>query len=71
MVLNGLISMVRARLHVICGNCGCNDEFTYEIMLNADIDDDGNDVPMVFINCRNCGTTHSLNTSMPERNDRE
>lgn len=23
--------MVNSRLHVICGNCGCNDMFEYEV----------------------------------------
>lgn len=51
--------MVRARLHIICGNCGCNDMFKYEI--NTDIDDDTNEeYQYVSIVCENCSTIHQL-----------
>jgi len=53
--------MVMARLHIICGNCGCNDmfgwkhdereEYECEVMTEED----------VSLYCRNCGTIHSLN----------
>lgn len=54
--------MVCARLHVICGNCGCNDEFSFVI------DPEGHDItkeetefePAVFITCKNCATLHDL-----------
>lgn len=54
--------MARARLHIICGNCGCNDMFTYEI------DPESNDIsdeetkyePDVRITCKNCATLHYL-----------
>lgn len=63
--------MARARLHIICGNCGCNNEFKFEI------DHQGRDVsdeetkfePEVYISCGNCSTSHSLsdNAEMRER----
>lgn len=61
--------MARARLHIICGNCGCNDEFEFVI------DPKGHDVtqeeprfePAVFISCRNCSTLHDLSTTMPQK----
>jgi hypothetical protein len=45
--------MAREKLHIICGNCGCNDEFIFEI------DPEGHDVtqdtpefkPAVYITC--------------------
>lgn len=43
--------MARARLHIICGNCGCNDEFEYRIY---------HDIDEVSILCHNCGTIHNL-----------
>ncbi len=57
--------MVMARLHIICGNCGCNDEFSFKI------DPKGNDVsdtyskfePAVFITCGNCSTIHNLDNN--------
>jgi hypothetical protein len=55
--------MVMARLHLICGNCGCNDDWSYSPV------DEITDVPTqekiregdVFISCGNCATLHSLN----------
>lgn len=48
-----------ARLHLICGNCGCADSFKYRI--NQDIDDDsGEEYEYVSIICENCSTIHQL-----------
>ena len=66
--------MARARLHIICGNCGCNNMFEYEIV------PDGHDVttdnepefkPAVFIKCGNCSTIHDLWDTIPEKEDDE
>lgn len=51
--------MARARLHLICGNCGCNDMWSYRISV------DGNDVggvlyPAVRLACGNCATLHDI-----------
>lgn len=51
--------MVRARLHVICGNCGCNDMFTYKIDPEGH-DVDGQLLPAVTLCCGNCATLHDL-----------
>lgn len=51
--------MVNAKLHLICGNCGCNDEWEYEID-NEGKDIDGVLYPEVRLCCKNCGTIHSL-----------
>ena len=45
--------MVNARLHVICGNCGCNDDFEY----NFEEDLEGK---YFYLYCRNCGTLHDV-----------
>jgi len=51
--------MVNAKLHIICGNCGCNNHFEYEIVKDAkdfgDCMEDG-----VYIKCKNCSTSHVL-----------
>lgn len=52
--------MARARLHLICGNCGCKDEFEWA-HIKKEVDDgevmvDEN----VHLYCRNCGTLHAL-----------
>lgn len=54
--------MAHARLHIICGNCGCNNMFEHEI--KTEIDDDSEDEnatrQVVYIVCNNCNTLHSL-----------
>lgn len=58
--------MVMARLHIICGNCGSNDDFCYtkddKEVCDGEVMADGD----VSILCRNCSTIHSLNDSAPE-----
>lgn len=57
--------MVMARLHVICGNCGCNDE--WELRIVRDGDDVTQDEPKfedaAYLVCGNCGTIHDLKDS--------
>ena len=54
--------MVMARLHVICGNCGCNDD--WELRIQRDFDDLTNDVERfedaAHMVCGNCSTIHCL-----------
>lgn len=52
--------MVRARLHVICGNCGCNDEFEWQHIPLEVIDGNVVQDEDVVIECRNCVTLHYL-----------
>lgn len=50
--------MVMAKLHTICGNCGCSDMFSYDI----DHDEDGSlrdDGFVVRLTCNNCSTIHN------------
>lgn len=48
--------MARARLHLICGNCGCNDEWEWQYVAgDTDASSD------VYLSCKNCSTLHSLN----------
>ena len=45
--------MVMARLHIICGNCGSNDNWSYEIVENAqDFGDHFKDDTYIW--CGNC-----------------
>lgn len=59
--------MARARLHLICGNCGCNDEWEWkhvereEVECEVMVDED------VYLTCRNCGTLHSLNDNAKQK----
>ena len=51
--------MAHAKLHMICGNFGCNNDFEHQVKeeLN-DITDELETI--VYISCRNCGTLHDL-----------
>lgn len=51
--------MARARLHLICGNCGCNNMWSYRIDPTAH-DIDGQLCPTVFLTCGNCHTLHYI-----------
>jgi hypothetical protein len=59
-----------ARLHIICGNCGCNDMWTWKY------DPTGHDVsdeetkfePSLHLTCGNCSTLHDLDdNAQPEK----
>ena len=58
-----------AKLHIICGNCGCNDMFTYSINDQGHCDNDGNESPAVYILCGNCITSHDLIDNAKEETD--
>ena len=62
--------MARDRLHIICGNCGCNDEFSWEIVKNGQdfgkfFKDD------VYIRCGNCATLHALSSFIEGQNEKK
>lgn len=54
--------MTKAKLHIICGNCGCNDKF--KLMITRDGDDITIASPLfedaAVVICQNCGTHHDL-----------
>ncbi len=56
--------MARAKLHVICGNCGCNDEFEYRIVKDGLDYGDGTFDDAVHIICNNCTTLHELSDTI-------
>ena len=58
--------MVVAKLHIICGNCGCSDNFDYEVLRDSeDFDDHFEDG--VYIKCNNCCTLHLLDTTISRK----
>ena len=58
--------MVRARLHVICGNCGCSDMFSWEICERLN-DDTGESTNIPVLACGNCSTLHFIDDYFPEK----
>lgn len=65
--------MVHARLHIICGNCGNNEDLSYKIDLNGidpgKIDENGNSIfePDCYIYCSNCSTVHSIDDTLQKK----
>lgn len=56
--------MARAKLHLICGNCGCNDMWEWDHKKGDE------DAPEdVYLHCRNCATLHSLNDKAQNLNE--
>jgi len=53
--------MARARLHLICGNCGCNDEWKWSHVSEENEAGDVMQEEDVFLTCENCSTLHSIN----------
>jgi len=53
--------MARARLHLICGNCGCNDEWEWEHITEKKLDSEIIQEQDVFLLCLNCLTLHCIN----------
>lgn len=60
--------MSRSRLHLICGNCGCNDMWKY-YQDPKGLDTDGNQYPCVFLVCNNCSTLHCLDDYAEHKNE--
>lgn len=59
--------MVMARLHLICGNCGCNNEWEWEYREREEIDCDVMEDENVWLWCNNCATLHSLNDNAKKK----
>lgn len=60
--------MAIAKLHIICGNCGCNNLLSFEIDPQGhDVSDDEPEFkPAVFITCGNCATLHDLSDTIKD-----
>lgn len=61
--------MVRARLHLICGNCGCSEMFEHEV--KEELNDVTEEMEtVVYIACNNCNTLHDLDDNSKLINER-
>jgi uncharacterized Zn finger protein len=56
--------MVMAKLHTICGNCGCKEMFTWEYV--EDIEG-----KHLFLVCQNCSTVHDLDDNAERYEENE
>ncbi len=53
-------------IHVICGSCGSNKEFSFRIEPKGNCTKDGTEYPAVFISCANCSNLTGLDDVIPE-----
>lgn len=60
--------MARARLHLICGNCGCNNEWEWRHIHKETAEGEVMQDEDVYLSCNNCGTLHSLNNNAQHKN---
>jgi uncharacterized Zn finger protein len=60
--------MVMAKLHLICGNCGCDDEWEWEYIHEIDNGEyEDNDPEDIYLWCNNCSTLHSINDNAKKK----
>lgn len=57
--------MANAKLHIICGNCGCNSMFIYDI--ETDLNVNNKEYRRVSITCINCSTIHCLEDNADQK----
>ncbi len=64
------MAIANPRIHVICGICGCNKMFKYEIdtEINDDTDEEYQSVSII---CGNCGSLTGLDELMEERKNKK
>jgi len=62
------VTMVRARIHIICGNCGCNNMFSWELtdLFNSEDDCVGKGP---VLTCHNCSTIHFIANEYPRKQE--
>lgn len=63
--------MARARLHLICGNCGCNDMWDWKHQTEERVEDEIVSDEDVYLTCNNCVTLHTLNDNAVRRSLKE
>ena len=49
--------MATAKLHLICGNCGCDNQWSWQHHPENENHETGEDVYLI---CNNCSTIHQL-----------
>ena len=61
------MAIAKTRIHIICGFCGSNEMFNFEINQKGKCNNDGSETPAVFITCENCSSLTSLGEIMQEK----
>lgn len=61
------MAISKTRIHMICGFCGCNDEFEYKVTSEEDDEDLSKDYYDVQIMCNNCSSLTSLDEMIDEK----
>jgi len=54
------MATTKNRIHMICGFCGCKDEFMYQVKPEGACNNDGIEYPEVYILCYNCTSSTAL-----------
>lgn len=62
--------MLNPRIHIVCGMCGCNHMFEYEIVTEIN-DDTDEPEQVVYIVCKNCGSLTGLEEIIKEKKKKE
>jgi hypothetical protein len=62
------MAIANPRIHMICGICGSNKDFSFKINMTGNCDNDGNEYPAVFISCGNCVSLTGLDEVIKECN---
>lgn len=62
--------MIKKKLHIICGNCGCNDSFQYIVDMEKH-NCDNQSFPDIFIKCKHCDTLYNLADTMNKKYNNE
>ena len=58
--------MVMAKLHIICGNCGCNDNFELQLLRDGDEFCDKEKEDSAHMLCKNCSTIHNIKDNVQD-----
>lgn len=60
------MAIAKTRIHIICGICGCNDMWRYEIAPTGNCDYHCNLTPAVYLTCGNCASLTNLDELMKD-----
>lgn len=59
------MAIANPRIHIICGICGSNKDFSFKIAKEIS-DDDGSEISVVYVKCNNCSSLTDLDEIIPK-----